>query len=142
MDWQKFSNIGAFVVAVVFLGVQSYVWYKHGDIGVSSLVMLGVIATFLFAAGILNYKAFHVIRPVDRVIKQGVSKSKESPDSRIVLGQNPVDLVALYKNTTSAQGDRLVGPYLGKWMKVSGKLDDIIHLDDGYSRISFRSVGE
>jgi hypothetical protein len=136
VDWQKFSNIGAFVVALVFLGVQSYVWYKHGDIGVSSLVMLGLIAIFLFAAGIINYKAFHA-RPGGTTT---TSKSRESLDERMLLRQTPEDLVALYGGATQAQGDRLVQPCIGKLMEVTDKVGDVKHTD-GRSTISFPSFG-
>jgi hypothetical protein len=48
-----------------------------------------------------------------------------APDGeRIILDLKPVDLTDLYKSHTSAQAQGLAAVYVGKWMQVSGPLDD------------------
>ena len=50
-------NIGAFIFAAIFGGVQFYIWYKHGDIGISRLTIFGVLVAVLFVAGLLQFMA-------------------------------------------------------------------------------------
>ena len=60
MDWQKTAtlcNVGAFVVAVVWGTAQFYIWYKHGEIGVSSMVGFGVLVVILFISGVIRLMA-------------------------------------------------------------------------------------
>ena len=37
----------------------------------------------------------------------------------------PEDLVGIYKDRTTLQGQKLAATYMGKWMTVSGKVEDI-----------------
>jgi hypothetical protein len=154
LDWQKTSSVGAFVVATVWGSVQFYIWYKHGEIGMSGLLGFGLLVCLLFISAVLNIKATRansgLVEPRDNIvlptaptiIRQADERAPEisSPtvleDNRVVVGTNPERLCAFFKDATTAQGKRLVQPYIGKWMRVSGKVSNV-----GDSHISFRNFG-
>jgi hypothetical protein len=161
MDWQKTATIGAFVVAII-LGVgQFYVWYEHGEIGVNRLVAFAVLVILLFISGLLHLKAPRasfkgempssmeikpsVFAPTDKAKKELPSAETSGPtilpDNRIVIGLAPEKLCAFFEGVTTAQGNRMVQPYLGKWMKVSGEVTDTNHVPGQFSRISFGRFG-
>jgi hypothetical protein len=159
VDWQKtstFCTIGAFVVAVVWGGAQFYIWYKHGEIGMNGLVGFAVLVFVLFISGLVHLKAAKTESIRKSIVaappvqygapvppKTIMSAPTTLPDKRIIVGVVPEELRGFYQNVTSAQGDRLLQPYIGKWMKLSGTVADIRHSgpDGKNSSVSFRDIG-
>ena len=54
-----------------------------------------------------------------------------SPKFFVGEGTTPTFLKSLYLNNTTAQGERIVEPYVGKWMKVRGPVYDVQANADG-----------
>lgn len=52
-----------------------------------------------------------------------------SQPERIFVDTTPAKLMKLYDGRTSFAADALARPYLGKWMQISGKLDNIKSID-------------
>jgi len=48
-----------------------------------------------------------------------------TPVERIFVEATPSNLVELVRDKISTQADRLIAPYLGKWMKATGIVDDV-----------------
>lgn len=46
-------------------------------------------------------------------------------DSRIYIQAKPSELTSIYQGRTELQANKLAAPYIGKWMKVAGKIHDI-----------------
>jgi putative nucleic acid binding protein len=60
------------------------------------------------------------------------------PPNREIIDATPDYLVALFDQHTSIQAQRLIEPYIGKWMIVSGRLRDIADHGHG-SQLTFES---
>lgn len=45
-------------------------------------------------------------------------------DGRVFVTETPEDLLAFFEKKTSTQASKLVQPWLGKWMKVSGRKNE------------------
>ena len=43
----------------------------------------------------------------------------------------------LYEGNTQVQGNKLASAYFGKWMKVSGRLDDVISAGGKFALVTF-----
>ena len=155
MDWQKTAtlcNIGAFVVAVVWGTAQFYIWYKHGEIGMSSMVGFGVLVVILFISGVIRLMAPRsgadthrtTALPVDAPTQSSMSVV-QAPAPSITITEkgtatslSPQELVRLFKTGgTSAQANRLIQPYIGKRMQVSGVVHDVAHYGAKTSQVSF-----
>jgi hypothetical protein len=52
-------------------------------------------------------------------------KTSESPDGKIFIDVGPIYLTDLYRGRTSIQADALATVYKGKWIAVTGKVNDI-----------------
>jgi hypothetical protein len=107
--------------------------------------MLGLIAIVLFVAGIINYKAFHA-RPRDRRLtteSSGVPSSLVSPphqpdnieDARVFVSPN-IDveyLCEMFEGHTSLQASKMASAFIGKWMRLSGNLGEVLSSRPGAS---------
>jgi hypothetical protein len=72
-------------------------------------------------------------RQVDRLVHHCGSGNLPRADrcrSR-VFQQAPRELCSVYQDHISVQADKLAEVYIGKWLRVSGTLDDVHHQQDG-----------
>jgi hypothetical protein len=53
------------------------------------------------------------------------SKKKDAVSERIIVDVTPEYLMSLFAEHTSIQAKRLIEPYIGKWMRVSGPLGNV-----------------
>jgi hypothetical protein len=53
------------------------------------------------------------------------TKSEHQGNERVITNATPEDIIGLFKNRTSIQAKPLVQSYIGKWMKVSGKVGNV-----------------
>jgi tRNA_anti-like len=58
-------------------------------------------------------------------------------DGRIVVNRTPTELVGYFKGVTHVQGTDATGRYIGKWMRVSGTLQDVRLLTTGIAQVNF-----
>ena len=66
----------------------------------------------------------------------GVSATTE--DGRIVVAVQPEYLMKFYRDLTSIQADKVVGVYIGKHMKIVGRLGDVDALGSEFVSASFQ----
>jgi hypothetical protein len=45
--------------------------------------------------------------------------------NRVIVDVTPETLLSFYEGRMGIEGDRLLAPYVGKWMKISGEIEDI-----------------
>jgi hypothetical protein len=50
---------------------------------------------------------------------------RTSDDGRVIVHITPEELINYFREHTTAQAQKLVGVYLGKWMRVAGPVSDI-----------------
>lgn len=55
------------------------------------------------------------------------------------IEDTPKTLTSVFKRHTSAQAQKLLEPYYGQWMPVSGTLGDVGEWTDSHSRVTFQS---
>jgi len=53
------------------------------------------------------------------------------PEPRIFLKQTPRELAAMFDGLTDLEGQRRIEPYLGKWMTVTGQLEELATSSSG-----------
>jgi hypothetical protein len=76
-----------------------------------------------------------VIVPTIADSAQDVKPPFES-SSRLIVDVTPEYLMELFREHTSIQGQRLIEPYIGKWMRVSGLLGDVSN-NEYFSQVVF-----
>jgi hypothetical protein len=114
------------VVAIVWGSVQFYIWYKHGEIGARGVVGFVVLVVILFASSVIHLRAARAAAGTHGTTTLAVDGSVIAPSIPIAeqgttISISPQELVLLFKTGgTTAQGNRLIQPYVGKWMQISG----------------------
>jgi hypothetical protein len=59
------------------------------------------------------------------------------PDEPTLISLSPQELVRLFKTGgTTAQSNRLIQPYVGKWMQISVVVDDVTHFGPDTNQVS------
>ena len=115
-------------------------------------LMPAVLAVCLLVAGILNLLAART-----RSISSNSNLHARSPipvpvsaplldthvEERIFVGANitPEYLLGLFKDHTSIQARKLIEPFIGKWMRVSGDLSEIISSTSDRAQVTFSGRG-
>jgi hypothetical protein len=87
-------------------------WLRDRTIDMIAYRWAGVAMVGLVAIGILGW-VYSSIIPTEKI--------KE----KIIVDVTPEYLMNLYKDNLSAQADKLVSPYIGNWIRVSGQIFDI-----------------
>ncbi len=100
--------------AIVFAAAITNQFWRGLSIGIFS--SLGVLAAFLT---ITTFES-----PTAKPSEPIAAKIGELSGRQFVQTSRE-QLLGLYKDRTSLEGDRLARPYLGKWMSVSGLVRDI-----------------
>jgi hypothetical protein len=60
------------------------------------------------------------------------------PGNKKLISLTPQELVRLFNTGgTSAQANRLIQPYVGKWMQISGVVNDVAHFGPDTNQVSF-----
>lgn len=62
----------------------------------------------------------------------------EAPEDRIYIDVTPAYLVGLFNDLTDLQAMPLTKPYLGKWMRVSGQLGNVMSGRETISQVTFK----
>jgi hypothetical protein len=149
VDWQKtgnMCNIGAFVVAVVWGAGQFYIWYRHGEIGMSSLVGFAVLVVILFVSGAMRLMAPANVgesphRTIAPPVDESLTTSIPIAEPGTTISLSPQELIRLFKTGgTTAQANRLIQPYVGKWMQISGVVDDVTHFGPDTNQVKLRGA--
>jgi hypothetical protein len=152
-----YSNIGTFVLTAIMLRI---IWPSSqqnpataGHPAMIAWIMPSILAAAILGAGVLHLLAArstpapqrqYVAPAPPRMIAPASPSSSLTtlPDQRIVVGISPQELCGFYKNVTTAQGDRLIQPYIGKLIELSGAVYDAGHSKPigDYSRLTFRDI--
>jgi len=96
----------------------------------SSLLGIGlIVGALLLLGGILILDIIHGSGPFTRKTP-GVTPSipaslPRSEADRVVVRHSPEDILGLFKGLTDVQAQRLIEPYIGKWLEVLGDVADI-----------------
>jgi hypothetical protein len=61
----------------------------------------------------------------------------EDIEERIVVDVTPAYLIGLFKIHTDVQAQRLVEPYLGTWLTVSGPLGEVMNSTSDTAQVRF-----
>ena len=80
---------------------------------------LRVLGSLAIAAGIIAYlysSRSHLTAP---------SSDAPSRAQRVIVNRTLPELHGFYRGRTDAEGDRLIQPYIGKWIRVSGKVSNV-----------------
>lgn len=139
---------GAFWYGAALLswaGVTSTFRYlrEHLDAITTILIDTAAIA-LIYLVGVYLAKLWgssevpHPIR-TEPIALAAVSDRRVTPvDGRIVVTIAPAKLLEMYKNNTAAAGNRLIQPYLEKWLSISGVVWDVDHDDKKRSSVFIR----
>jgi hypothetical protein len=63
------------------------------------------------------------------------------PDGRTLVDVTPGYLAGLRGEHTEIQADKLLEAFVGKWMRVSGAVEDVFALNENIARVSFAYEG-
>jgi hypothetical protein len=137
-------------IALLGLMVAGFV-YNNMDKPKIVVILVAVVLTLAVWGA-----AFWVIRCLDTSIKNPDSESapatqpsatrspattqsaiRQLPDGRTVVGVAPEYLLGFFADNLQLRGQTLAGPFLGKWMMVSGKVEDVAILCGQYG-ITFK----
>jgi len=103
-----------------------------------------MVAGFLHvAAALIQRKGTHpeVNVSTDAITTLPVDESRTAlapiAEQGTTISLSPQELVRLFKTGgTSAQAERLIQPYVGKWMQISGVVDDVTHFGPDTNQVS------
>jgi hypothetical protein len=83
-----------------------------------------IVRLFFWAPYLIYKEALRKIVEIEGALPGTV------PVARAVIDVSPEYLMSLYADHTSMQAQKLIEPYIGKWIKVSGPLDDVTDYKD------------
>ena len=72
-----------------------------------------------------NQKKAHTPQPAASSAKSEPQAPTTLPGGRILLSVGVEYLTGLYKGHTDLQADKLMEPFIGKWIKYSGRMENI-----------------
>jgi hypothetical protein len=161
MDIQKiaaWANVGSFGVACVAL--YFVLPSQHPQVAEKGAVLQGInpsiwiLMMTLLVAGVLHItaavvqrKSVHAPAPHTGASSSLVPASVPSPSTEVgrrdFVGASitPEYLVGLFKDHTSIQANKLIEPFIGKWMKVSGHLNEVLSSTPDFAQVSFSGRG-
>ena len=67
-------------------------------------------------------------------------RDESKPEDRVFIDVTPAYLVSLFEGHTHIQAAKLAEAYVGKWMKVSGRLGDVMRSEvaQTFSQVTFK----
>lgn len=107
-----------------------------------------IVAGFLhFGAAVIQRKGIHTLAPIavpsPNLVPVSVSHPATQVERRDFVGASitPEYLVCLFKEHTSIQAKKLIEPFTGKWMRVSGNLGEVISSIPALAQLTFSGRG-
>jgi hypothetical protein len=100
----------------------------------------GAIGVVVFAAASLTVLGFLGNR-AESATASVTKKKARSSQPRVIVDVTPEYLMRLYENKMSAQAQTLAAPYIGKWLRIQGKLEDIRRSYGGAVSVSLQREG-
>jgi hypothetical protein len=124
-------------------------WVPYVFVAAGIIVMLSTAAVVFGGHRSLGADGARVLtgtleesRPLPPVIDPTPSPEPEPvPEERRFVGVTPFYLVSLFVNLTDQQAKPLIRPYIGKWLKVSGQLGDVLSNRETISQVTFNDAG-
>jgi hypothetical protein len=164
VDIQKsaaWANVGSFAIGVIFLYIALFPNHPQiADQGTAmqhvtySHLLTVLFFAVLFLSGILHLTAALVQRKRTDTLSQvssvysglvPVSGSLPSNpiEGRIFVGPSitPEYLLGLFEGHTSIQARKLIEPFIGKWLKISGNLDEVMSPSPNIAQVTFSDRG-
>jgi hypothetical protein len=89
----------------------------------------------------IAFVAIGIVGVVYNILVRDVPKAQDEPkpEERTIVDVTPEYLMELYKDKLTFQADKLVLPYIGKWLKVSGEVRNISSPTAGVMTMAFVS---
>jgi hypothetical protein len=153
--WVVGTALIALFTAPVFVGQDvpdSLKWWRHAldDYGGNTLQLAVLICALLaMALGLFGPRLFsRKLEPrlsdpmheqLREIKKRGETRRRPAPrpEERSFVDITPAELVGLFADHTSQQGAKLIEPYLGKWLRVTGPLGDVLSNRGFRSQVTF-----
>jgi hypothetical protein len=148
------SNVSAWVQFVGFEHVPSWLNAPGIDTKVfwGAVVAAGIYALVAWGPPIIKPKKSkdEVLAPPKSlaIFSDPVPEDYQEPDQsppapymdskgRVVVGVSPKFLTSLYEQHMAIQSDRLAAAYIGKWMKITGRLKNVSMIGQSLMSVSF-----
>lgn len=107
-----------------------------------------IIMAIVFAVGLIGWCWATLSRKKDMFLETPKTENRDylpeienptqSSSNREFVEVTPTDLISYFsKQLTDIQAHKLVEAYIGKWIKVSGKLSNVDPFKDGFSLVGF-----
>jgi hypothetical protein len=161
-----FSSIGTFVLTIVIVVLMVIPMLLHpanpsqdsipvpGGHRMIDWIMPSILALSLILAGVLHFLAARETRkpspvlqraqlaPPPRAMAPQMKFPAATPpivlsDKRILITISPLELFKFFDGHTSIEADRLLQPYFGKWMQISGEVNSVVHVVENITQVSF-----
>ena len=106
-------------------------------IGVAIILGTFFLDTIPTIRAAMNVESSHITESATGIVSGPPKAERLTPElldsvaetaERVMVDVTPEFLTGLYKGHTTVQGDKLAADYMGKWMNVSGPLDDVFPL--------------
>ena len=115
--WLRFLT-GALILAAVLTPFYQFLTNKKR--------VLAIYAALVVALGLVFF-----LEEKSESDARDATTFTSLPDGRILIDKDPKFLSDIFSENTDIEADRLVEPYIGKWMKISGDVYDISDRDFG-----------
>ena len=125
----------------LFCSEPFFQWIKEKGIKTPSFSLLwitwpiGLILLGVIAWNSKNRKSKVQIQNPEKIKGEPIIR----PDGKIVVDITPAQLVGFFRDHMTNQAEKLVKVYIGKWIIVSGELEDVgTPVKDGYFQVDFK----
>jgi hypothetical protein len=105
-------------------------------------ISLGAFAACIIIGGVLNTVAmFRKPQVAARADDRQILQTTRTPtaDGRIFVDVTPAYLGGLFEGHTDIQAQKLIQPFVGKWMEISGKLGEVSE-GHGFLQVTLQSA--
>jgi hypothetical protein len=147
------SSIGTFVLTIAIVAFMVLPMLPNGSADTTAprnepvigWLMPAVLAACVLVAGILNLlaaKARYTFANSSSSASSGTTPTIQAEERNFVGASiTPEYLVGLFKEHTGIQARKLIEPFIGKWMRVSGHLSEVLSSTPNLAQVTFSGRG-
>jgi hypothetical protein len=167
MDLQKasaYANVATVPIGCIGLYFMWASLHQHvGDSGAATqsmtslpLTMWVFLATLIVAgllhvsAAVIQRRPVHIpttpvpatpLRPIPNPAPASSQASHQVGRDFVGASITPEYLIGFFREHTYIQGTKLIKPFIGKWIRVSGKLNEVISSSPDHAQVTFSGRG-
>lgn len=116
-------------ILLVFFGVALLAWANRGHMPKPPLRLAAFYFAVAVTCALVGWQTWMYFHPQTssnvEVVTAPTAPPNQPPGKREIIDTTPEYLMGLYQDKSTFQGDQLLKPFVGKWMRLTQTINDI-----------------